>query len=322
MLPLGATASGGTGHGGSGSASTGARPGREGESAELVRRWRTGVRVGVCVLGVVVVTQAVAGSGSESTPSGSSAGWLEVLAASVAMAASTGLGAVPLVAMGDGGAAVACATAVAVGVMLAISFDLVTEAMAEHPLRGALGLLCGVLFIMWSSETVTRLRGLSLAGLSGTAARRALLLVAIMTLHSIGEGVGVGVAYATPGSHDGSASISGLYMALAIACHNIPEGLVVALRIRAKGGSFLAAMGYAALTSAPQPLVAVLAFVFADTFSRLVPLGLGFAGGCMIWVTFAELVPEVLDDLPPALAGMVVCVSVSGISLIKVLLPM
>ena len=42
------------------------------------------------------------------------------------------------------------------------------------------------------------------------------------------------------------------------------------------------------------PLVAVPAFLFVSFFDGLVPLGLGLAGGAMLWMVVAQVVPEAL----------------------------
>jgi len=64
----------------------------------------------------------------------------------------------------------------------------------------------------------------------------------------------------------------GTYIALAIAIHNVPEGLAVAIPLRSAGASvgrcFLAAF----LTSLPQPIAAVPAVLLAWFFQPLMPL--------------------------------------------------
>ena len=83
---------------------------------------------------------------------------------------------------------------------------------------------------------------------------------------------------------------------IAIGLHNIPEGLATATVLVGKGISAQHAFWWTFGTSLPQPLLAVLSFMFVETFSSLLPLALGFAAGCMLWMVFAELLPDALED--------------------------
>ena len=57
--------------------------------------------------------------------------------------------------------------------------------------------------------------------------------------------------------------------------------------------------------------MAVPAFFFVEVFRPLLPYGLGFAAGAMIWMVFSELVPDpALRRLPGDLVAVVVTVSV------------
>merc|ERR1712217_808373 len=108
-----------------------------------------------------------------------------------------------------------------------------------------------------------------------------------MFCHSAAEGVAVGVAFDTqcqPGF--------GLYIALALAIHNVPEGLAMALTLVPRGVNAFPASGIATLTSVPQPLMALWAFRFVEAFQSLLPLGLAFAAGAMIYVSVCELLDE------------------------------
>lgn len=86
----------------------------------------------------------------------------------------------------------------------------------------------------------------------GMDAKKAILMVTIMTLHAVGEGSGVGVSFS------GTLGMQrGMLVTLAIAFHNIPEGLGVALVLVSRGVSASRACFWAIFTSLPQPLVAV-----------------------------------------------------------------
>jgi ZIP family zinc transporter len=114
-----------------------------------------------------------------------------------------------------------------------------------------------------------------------------------MTLHSIPEGVAVGVGYGAE-PHLGVQNF-GHYIAIAIGIHNIPEGLAVALPMRLAGASLNRCFWFAFLTSLPQPIAAVPSGLLVWFFEPLLVPSLGFAAGAMMYLVLMELLPEALE---------------------------
>ena len=110
-----------------------------------------------------------------------------------------------------------------------------------------------------------------------------------MTLHSFAEGVGLGVSF-------GGGDDFGLFMSAAIAVHNIPEGLAISLVLIPKGMSTWKAAGWSIVSSLPQPFLAIPAFLFVSIFKPFLAIGLGLAAGAMIWMVFADLLPDALEN--------------------------
>ena len=223
-----------------------------------------------------------------------------VFLAALVTASATGLGALPLLVVRSAGRLVLGASnAVAAGVMLAASVSLSVEGVDRSPSRAALGVALGICFVLGTQRYLEHDHGHAMGSLRGEDARRALLIVGVMTVHSAAEGIGVGAAFA-----DGSTL--GLVITVAIAVHNIPEGLAISLVMVPRGTSVRAAAGWSIFSSLPQPLLAVPAFLFVDTFESILPIGLGFAAGAMVWMVLGELLPEALDTASArivALAG-------------------
>jgi len=127
--------------------------------------------------------------------------------------------------------------------------------------------------------------------------RTGLLVFVAMTIHSIPEGVAVGVGFASDAV--GQSVHLGPTLALAVAIHNIPEGMAVAIPMRSAWTSLWRCFAAAVLTSLPQPIAAIPAVLLALFFVPLMPAMMGFAAGAMIFLVVLELIPEALETESP-----------------------
>ncbi|VEU35218.1 unnamed protein product [Pseudo-nitzschia multistriata] len=229
----------------------------------------------------------------------------------------TGLGALPL-AFAPNLAAywVGLSNAVAAGMMIAASYSLLyegwtfddpnDECSVSVPARTIIGGFVGLVFINVTERLLADYEDLTVGGLAGADAKRALLIFFVMTLHSFSEGVGIGVSFG--GTHG---SELGVFISASLAVHNIPEGLAMSVTLMPRGTSLATAIVFAILTSIPQPLMAVPAYEFVYHFIPVLPVGLGFAGGAMAWVALFELLKEAIED-----SGILTTACVSSASLI------
>ncbi|MDJ0858587.1 MAG: ZIP family metal transporter [Dinoroseobacter sp.] len=239
---------------------------------------------------------------------------LLVALAALITALATGLGALPfLIWHSMTPRTISVCNGIAAGLMLAASFTLLQEGSALSPTRTILGLLGGLLFIALSHRLISRNKGFHIGAIQGANAVKMVMIVGIMTLHSAAEGVGVGVAFAGDGN-------LGEFVTAAIALHNIPEGLAIALVMVPRGAKVWHAAGWSVFSSLPQPLLAVPAFLFVTFFATFLPIGLGLAAGAMIWMTMSELIPEALKDAASPMIASAVTMSIAGMLLFELLL--
>lgn len=206
-------------------------------------------------------------------------------------AVATGLGALPFVFVKRVSEKfVAYSGAIAAGLMLGASFGLVAEGTFYGRGQTLLGGLVGVAFILGTQRILGRQEGHDLVfeAVSGEGARKMLLVVIVMTVHSFAEGVAVGVSF-------GGGATLGAVITIAIAIHNIPEGVAISAVLRPRQVSVARCAGWSVFSSLPQPLMAVPAFLFVDAFRPALPYGLGFAAGAMVFMVLEDLLPEAYE---------------------------
>ena len=146
------------------------------------------------------------------------------------------------------------------------------------------GILLGAAFLWMVEHFVDEdhFEGQSLKNWGGKAG---ILIFIAMFVHSIPEGIAVGVGYTSDAVYGNRL---GDYIAVAIGIHNIPEGLAVAIPLRSAGASINRCFWAAFLTSLPQPIAAVPAAIMSWLFQPLMPVLMGFAAGAMIFVILLE----------------------------------
>jgi ZIP family zinc transporter len=116
--------------------------------------------------------------------------------------------------------------------------------------------------------------------------RRLWLFVVAITLHNFPEGLAVGVSFA---GHDVA---NGIALATGIALQNIPEGLAVAVALVSAGYGRLRSATVAAATGLVEPIGGMVGAATVSIAAPLLPLGLAFAAGAMLFVISNEIIPE------------------------------
>lgn len=222
-----------------------------------------------------------------------------VFALALLTAVATGLGALPFLFLKEiARRHLGAADALAAGLMLAASIVLLLEGVPRGAASTMAGAAIGVAVVLVTQRLLERADHLHVGALSGADARRAILIVGVMTAHSFAEGIGVGVAY-------GGGEALGLFITLAIALQNIPEGLAIALVLVPSGVGVWRAAGWAVVSSLPQPLFAVPAFLAVEAFLGALPFGLGFAAGAMVAMALADLLRDAVQSAGWKTSGLV-----------------
>jgi ZIP family zinc transporter len=228
----------------------------------------------------------------------------------LATALATGLGAIPFAFVRSiSPRVVAYTNALASGLMLGASFGLLAEGADYGRLATLIGANLGVLFVLFAGRLLGD-RELQFGAIRGEDARKMALIVLVMTVHSIAEGVAIGTAFA------GGTTLA-LVITAAIAVHNVPEGLAISAVLRPRGATIAACAGWSIVSSLPQPLLAVPAFLFVETVSGLLPYGIGFAAGAMVFMVLVELLPEAFEAGRRSIIALLVSVAMVAMVLFQ-----
>ena len=110
--------------------------------------------------------------------------------------------------------------------------------------------------------------GIKTRGLSKTSK-----MFLAVTIHNVPEGLSVGIAFGVALANPGNQAmlIGALLLAIGIGIQNIPEGAV-------------------------EPVAALLGLFLAMQIQVIMPWALAFAAGCMIYVVFEEMIPEMKGE--------------------------
>jgi ZIP family zinc transporter len=190
------------------------------------------------------------------------------------------------------------------GVMLAASYwSLLGPAIeiSEHGwlpawLPPAVGFLLGGAVLWVLDKSLPHLHiGFPLEEAEGpkTTWRRARLLVTAITLHNIPEGLAVGVAFG--GVIEGlpsSSTAAAIALSIGIGVQNFPEGIAVAMPLRAEGMGRLKSFWFGQLSALVEPVAAMAGAALVVIAAPLLPYALSFAAGAMVYVVIEELIPE------------------------------
>ena len=196
-------------------------------------------------------------------------------------------------------------TGFASGVMVAASiWSLIIPAMdqSEHLgkmafLPAFIGVWLGFLFLLLLDRVIPHLH-LNSECPEGTQCNlgKSTMMVLAVALHNLPEGMAVGVVAA--GWLTGNESISfaaALALSLGIALQNLPEGAIISMPLKSNGMKRSRAFGYGVMSGVIEPVGAILTILLANWIVPLLPYLLSFSAGAMLYVVVEELIPEMSE---------------------------
>ncbi|MBM7599136.1 ZIP family zinc transporter [Virgibacillus halotolerans] len=177
------------------------------------------------------------------------------------------------------------------GIMVAASaYGLIPSAIKLSNLTVlVIGILIGTL-VLTLLESFIPHTDIDHANRSPRNSKVIILFLIAMSLHNLPEGLSVGI------SNTSAVQDIGPLVSFAIGLQNVPEGFLVALFLVTQNVSRLYAILLAVLTGIFELCAGLIGMFFGESFAFIIPYGLAFAAGSMLFVIYKELIPESHGD--------------------------
>ncbi len=151
------------------------------------------------------------------------------------------------------------------------------------------GIFCGAVCLNLIDKLVPHLHkfaGVETESHNNAKLSKVLLFVMAIAIHNLPEGIAAGVGF---GSGDNSQA---LIIAGGIALQNIPEGMVIIGPMLAAGISPRRTFILAMITGLVEVVGTLLGYFAVSISAAVLPFALAFAGGTMLYVISDEMIPE------------------------------
>lgn len=150
----------------------------------------------------------------------------------------------------------------------------------------AFGIVCGAIIINLCDRLVPQISNLIGKNDCEEKYNRVLLFVMAIAIHNLPEGLATGVAF---GTGDNSQALT---VAIGIALQNLPEGMVIISPLLSCGFSKKKTLLIAVFTGFTEIIGTILGYFAISISSYILPFALALAGGTMIYVICDEMIPE------------------------------
>ena len=131
------------------------------------------------------------------------------------------------------------------------------------------------------------LAGTDIEGRNASAEQNKILLfVLAIAIHNLPEGIAAGVGFG------GGDTTNAFLIAGGIALQNIPEGMVIIAPMLASGISKRRTFFIASMTGLVEVIGTFIGYFAVQVAEVILPFSLAFAGGTMLYVISDEMIPE------------------------------
>lgn len=122
-------------------------------------------------------------------------------------------------------------------------------------------------------------------------------IVLAVALHNLPQGMVVGLTAAMGAMGQPDAAAGAMALSLGIGLQNIPEGAAISVPVRQAGASRLGAFGAGVASGLVEPLGAALAGALAGyVLAGMLPWLLSLAAGAMLCVVVQEMIPQAVEE--------------------------
>jgi len=173
--------------------------------------------------------------------------------------------------------------ALASGLMLGSGYILMVEGLGRTTLPVILGAALGVIYTYWT-HIFSGTKELDERSAEESRSDYSIKFILVNAMHSAPEGVAIGVAMVLDLS-------LGIFVALALAVHNIAEAIVLTELLQVTRANLRHAAAVSVVTNVPQILMAIVTFAIVPAVPGLLTWTLGFASGAMVYLVMTDLLP-------------------------------
>lgn len=174
------------------------------------------------------------------------------------------------------------------GLMTAVvCFEMLPEAFQMGGLPVSFtGVFIGIfIIIIIENHMISRNKRTSKSRRKSGILKTGILMAIGIAMHNLPEGFAVGSGFE-------ASTTLGVTLTAIIIIHDIPEGISIAVPLRAGGFSAKKAFTLTLLSGLPMGIGALAGSFLGGLSQKMISGCLGFAAGAMLYVVFAEIIPQ------------------------------